>query len=187
MTLANSGGSTSSARCQMESSRAVRSSAKMPRSTIAPVCSARGMKSAGPRRPRRGMVPPQQRLEPGDGAIFQPDDRAGSRLSSRRGRAHAAQVGFEIDCGRRAALRIGGPEQFEAVAAGAFLALRIAISPSFSMSSRREMDLAGRNSATPIEAVSGTSRSPKVTGVETVRLHRVGPARSISVRVRSPR
>ena len=94
LTLANSGARPRTARCQMPSWRAVRSSTNRPRSTIRPISSAIEMNSDGDIRPILGWSQRAKRLEARDRAVLEPDDRLvqdGDLLALDR----AAQVGLE--------------------------------------------------------------------------------------------
>ena len=72
--LAKIGGVTSSAFCQAASSRAAASMAKTPMPTSARR-SRRGEEIGGPEQAETRMAPARQRLEAGDGAVLEPDDR----------------------------------------------------------------------------------------------------------------
>ncbi len=121
---------------------------------MTPVSSATGMNSAGFEPPEPRMVPAQQRLEAGDGAVFEPDDRLEIDLHL-AAIERAAQIGLKrrggpsagcASTGRNTSMRLP-PRR---------LPWRMAISASFSMSSRLACSC-GSKSATPIEAVSGIS------------------------------
>ena len=103
--------------CHATRSSAARCMANRPSCTISPQLSATGMKSAGGIEPRRGCSHLQQRLEAGDGAVFEPHDRL---VGEREFLAldGAPQVGFELQpIGADRAE--GRPERLDAVAAEA--------------------------------------------------------------------
>ncbi len=87
-----------------------------------PVSSAIGMNSAGPSRPSLRMIPAQQRLEAGDGAIFEPHDRLEIDLHF-AAIERPPQIGFE-----RQTIGAEGPhrrsEHFDAIAADALAVAR---------------------------------------------------------------
>ena len=96
------------------SAQAVRST-HSPIGTISPVSSAIGMKSSGAIMPRVGMAPAQQRLEAGDAAAGNVDQRLVMDLELASAQ-RAAQIGFELAPLLRGALHLRLEEAIGAVA-----------------------------------------------------------------------
>ena len=140
---------------------------------MTPVSSAIGMNSAGIEAPEARMIPAQQRLETRDGAVLEPHDRleidfdlaAVERAGRSASSAKRSERRLRI-VGRKTSMRLP-PRR---------LPCRMAISASFSMSSRLACNC-GSKSARPIEAVSGISLVAEGHRRRRRAAHDIGEAR----------
>ena len=131
------------------------------------------MNSAGDIRPSLRMVPARQRLEAGDGAVLEPDDRLiedGDLLALER----PPQIGLDRQAVGLARAH-GGLEHLDAIAADALGVIHREFGVLEHLLAA--LRLACRRASMPIEPVRKISRSLKVIGARSVRRSVLGEAR----------